>query len=122
MNKISLNPVIIGEITYVEVRPTRLEGLEQTEYCFEIKTDTDLINEWVPINKNENGENIIQGTILDFYLQEVFKVFPETTNFVEHKEVFEFLKGKKVEFQRKPLGKQYLDIPPRKYYVPQKKL
>ncbi len=121
MQRTAQPKVVIGTLTKLEIHPSNLEGIPQREYYFEIESsEGDFVQEWIPITPGEEGENVTRKSILDLYLQLIFSVFPEAKNFVEHQEVFQYLKDKRLKWVRKPLGEQIKDIPPRLYYIPQK--
>ena len=111
----------VGSVQSVVVRPSQLEGIEQNEYYITILSEDEKeMFEWVAIGQNEDGENICKSSELELYIQEIVSVFPETSDLVYHKEVFEYLIGKKVRWVRKVLGKVIKNIPAKRFLVPRK--
>ena len=111
----------VGTVQSIAVRPSQLEGIEQNEYYITILSEDEKeMFEWVAIGQNEEGENIRKSSELELYIQEIVSVFTETSDLVYHKEVFEYLIGKKVRWVRKVLGKVIKNIPAKRFLVPRK--
>ncbi len=109
----------IGVVQDIQFQPSQLIGIEQNEYVIEIlKEDGELVYEVIPVSIKEDGENIIPGSFLAQYVDEIKRVVPESEYLVQHKDIFELMKDHTFRWKQKRMGPHYQDIEPKLYWIP----
>lgn len=113
------NVGFVGTVQNIQFQPSHLEGIQQNEYVIEIlKEEGELVYETVPVSIKEDGENIIAGSFLAQYVDEIKRVCPEVEYLVQHKDIFESMKQKTFRWKQKRMGPHYQDIEPKLYWIP----
>lgn len=111
-----------GEVESVEAE----EGIEgRTQYHvvmkpidIEVGGATGRLHEWIPMSPKATEETVPQGSVLDRYLTQVELVIDEAKQAKTVAEALNLMVGKKFQFKRVKLGKEYEGKPAREYSVP----
>jgi protein-tyrosine phosphatase len=75
--------------------------LEILPLDLEIKGKTGYMHEWIRITKETTDTDIIEGSILDFYIQDLELCDKSVKNMKTHQEVLFFMKDKCFQFAKK---------------------
>ena len=112
----------IGELVELSLTIPHIEGIKGESYSMTIKAeDENLHRQFIPVGEKEvESDSPSSGSILDTFIEEIHRAFPETQDLVNYRDVMESLKGKKVKWVLKPVGDYILDVKPIRYYVPKR--
>ncbi len=101
-----------GEMQYhITMKPSDEKLLKDTK--------TGMFHEWLRITKTTTATTVAEGSVLDSYLKEVEVCIPEAKKVETIKEALETMKGKKIRFVKKVLGKSFEGKESTPRFVPQ---
>jgi hypothetical protein len=96
--------------------------LEILPLDLEIKGKTGYMHEWIRITKETTDTDIIEGSILDFYIQDLELCDKSVKNMKTHQEVLFFMKDKCFQFAKKKYGKSFNGKDAAEHWYPRKLL
>jgi len=83
---------------------------------------TGKLHEWIPLSPRATEEIVPQGSVMDRYLQQVEICIKEAKAAQTVTKALKLMEGKKFEFKRLKLGKDFNGQAAREYFVPVKQL
>jgi hypothetical protein len=116
--------IITGEFDGKETRQIHMAIKPLDKETIELLKDskTHQMHNYISLSKKVKIDDVPEGSNLDKYIIEVETVFPEAKELDTFMKVFDMLKGKKIRYVYKKLGKAYKGYEGKSYYVPQSKL
>jgi hypothetical protein len=114
-----------GIVESIEYQQNDFEGEERRQYhltidpkSVKVKGATQRIHEWVPLSKKSTLTKVQENSVMDRFLAEVESVVPEAKKCDSVEEALNCLKGKRIKFRRKKLGRTFEGKEAREYWVP----
>ncbi len=118
-----------GVMKDVIVEPTEYNGQKKVQYHLtmeatnrEIGGKTGLVHEWISITAKTTDDGVVEGCVLDKYLQQLEIIHDEAKGLKTHMEVMQLMKGKKYLFKKMKHGKAFEGNDARDYFTPVKLL
>jgi len=99
---------------HVLIKPTDQVGID-----FVAGSKTERFHTWVGISPSTEEDSIVEGSNLDNFIQCVEAAIPDSKKLKTHKEVMNYIVGKKFIWVLKRLGRTYQGKESREVYVPQ---
>jgi hypothetical protein len=84
----------------------------------EIGGATGKLHEWIPMSPKSTEDSVPQGSVMDRYLTQVEMCISEAKKAATIQEALNLMVGKKFQFQRVKLGKDYEGHSAKDYIVP----
>lgn len=118
--------VFEGTVEVLEKVPSQLNegemqyhiGMKPSDENLLKDTKTGMFHEWVRITKTSSENNVAEGSILDNYLKEVEATVPESKKCDTVTEALETIKGRKLRFIKKVLGRSFEGKSSKPMFVP----
>ena len=121
VNRIEEEKEFVATVTLINIIKSTVEGIPQQEYHLRIVTeDNEEFEEWIPISLADKPDLIHPKSILNYYIRQIERIFPQAKDITEHEGIIKLLLDKKLIWVKKPIGEIIMGVPPKVYYIPKR--